>query len=413
MPSPSQPAKRDLRIDFFRGLALIFIFIDHSPGNALSAVTLHSFGFSDAAEVFVLLAGYSAVLAYGGKLAADDPAPGVEKVGLRVWQIYLWHLACLAAAIIVLFAASHAFGTDRYTGGIGVERFATDPAVAILSAALLILQTNLFNILPRYNILMTAFPMIFLLLRHNLRLGLAVSAAIWLMSGWLNLPLAGGDKTWFFNPFAWQLVMAIGAAAAIAVRRGQLQRSQPLLLCLAVAYVVAALLYAAPWARITGLETLGPLPADLLGKIDKTNVSVWRVAHVIALGYIAYSVIAPRAAWLQGSLARSVSRLGRHSLEIFSLGILLSLLGWIAFEEAGTHWPVQVAVNVVGVGVMGFAGWWLSERQKAADRVRDRMHASSVAGRASSSRLSSPWRLRLLPASARRDLLIAARRPRS
>ena len=105
LSSTARRSGRDLRIDFFRGLALIFIFIDHSPGNALAAMTLHSFGFADAAEVFVLLAGYSATLAYGRKLDGADPSDGVEQVGLRVGQIYLWHLTCLAIAVALLCSA--------------------------------------------------------------------------------------------------------------------------------------------------------------------------------------------------------------------------------------------------------------------------------------------------------------------
>jgi hypothetical protein len=45
---------RDSRVDALRGIALIMIFIDHLPSNPLSLVTLHSFGFCDAAELFVL-----------------------------------------------------------------------------------------------------------------------------------------------------------------------------------------------------------------------------------------------------------------------------------------------------------------------------------------------------------------------
>lgn len=41
---------RDPRIDFFRGLALIFIFWDHVPHNPLGQITLRNIGFSDAAE---------------------------------------------------------------------------------------------------------------------------------------------------------------------------------------------------------------------------------------------------------------------------------------------------------------------------------------------------------------------------
>ena len=51
---------RDHRIDFFRGLALVFIFWDHIPGNPLANLTVRNFGFSDAAEIFVFLAGYAA-----------------------------------------------------------------------------------------------------------------------------------------------------------------------------------------------------------------------------------------------------------------------------------------------------------------------------------------------------------------
>jgi OpgC protein len=55
MPSEAVSSKRDPRIDVLRGMALLMIFVDHIPGNVLSLVTLHNFGFSDAAEVFVLL----------------------------------------------------------------------------------------------------------------------------------------------------------------------------------------------------------------------------------------------------------------------------------------------------------------------------------------------------------------------
>ena len=65
---PSQ--QRDLRLDFFRGLALIFIFIDHIPENVLSYFTPQAFQFYDAAEVFIFISGYTAALVYGRTLAS-------------------------------------------------------------------------------------------------------------------------------------------------------------------------------------------------------------------------------------------------------------------------------------------------------------------------------------------------------
>ena len=55
---------RDLRLDFFRGLALWFIFLDHIPDNVVSWLTVRNYGFSDATEIFVFISGYTAVIAY-------------------------------------------------------------------------------------------------------------------------------------------------------------------------------------------------------------------------------------------------------------------------------------------------------------------------------------------------------------
>ena len=51
------PAKRIDGIDFWRGFALLTIFIDHMPESIFQHVTQKNFGFSDAAELFVFLSG--------------------------------------------------------------------------------------------------------------------------------------------------------------------------------------------------------------------------------------------------------------------------------------------------------------------------------------------------------------------
>src|SRR5690242_21228395 len=61
-PSPTPTASgRDARVDLFRGYALLAIFIDHVTGSFLGLLTLHIYGFSDAAEIFVLLAGFASM----------------------------------------------------------------------------------------------------------------------------------------------------------------------------------------------------------------------------------------------------------------------------------------------------------------------------------------------------------------
>ena len=60
---------RDLRIDFFRGVALWCMFIDHLIRGWLRAITIMRYGFCDSAELFVLLSGISAGMVYGGMVA--------------------------------------------------------------------------------------------------------------------------------------------------------------------------------------------------------------------------------------------------------------------------------------------------------------------------------------------------------
>ena len=63
--SVSQAVERDLRLDFFRGLGLWMIFLDHIPDDVVGWLTLRNYGFSDAAEFFVFISGYLAGYIYG------------------------------------------------------------------------------------------------------------------------------------------------------------------------------------------------------------------------------------------------------------------------------------------------------------------------------------------------------------
>ena len=63
--------QRAWQIDLFRGLALVMIFINHVPDNPLVVLTSANYGFSDAAEAFVLMAGIAAGLVFWRKAEAE------------------------------------------------------------------------------------------------------------------------------------------------------------------------------------------------------------------------------------------------------------------------------------------------------------------------------------------------------
>jgi len=55
---------------------------------------------------------------------------------------------------------------------------------------------------------------------------------------------------------------------------------------------------------------------------------------------------------LDSRLARPFVLCGRHSLEIFCLGILLSVLGHFILSEYDPTLPLQFAVKAIGISAM-------------------------------------------------------------
>ena len=89
---------RDVRLDMFRGMALVIIFVTHVPGLVFAGLTPRAFGFTDAAEAFVLLAGLAAYFAYApaflhGEMGWSRMARGAFPIFTRVWQLYITHVA--------------------------------------------------------------------------------------------------------------------------------------------------------------------------------------------------------------------------------------------------------------------------------------------------------------------------------
>ena len=219
MPDPSVPPvrPRDPRVDFFRGLALIFIFIDHIPDNRWSYWTLKNFGFADASEVFVLLSGYSAALAYGLGSQHGPLRPSFQRAFRRAGVIYAWHIAIFAVSAVMLYAAAQLFNKPAYVNNIALQYLTADPLTWTLRALTLTYQPNQMNILPLYVVLMLWFPVMLLLFRRGVLVSLGVSLAIWAIANIykMNLPAYDTGKGWYFNPFAWQLLFTTGAAAAM------------------------------------------------------------------------------------------------------------------------------------------------------------------------------------------------------
>ncbi|HUH84787.1 MAG TPA: OpgC domain-containing protein, partial [Stellaceae bacterium] len=208
---------RDLRLDFFRGLSLFFIFIDHIPNNFLGWFTLHSIAFSDAAEVFIFISGYTAALVYGRSLYQHGRLFATAQIWRRVWQLYVAHIFLFVIFTAEVSYAILAVNNPMYSEELRVGDFLQQPHIAIIKAMLLQFQPTFLDILPLYIVLLAIFPLVLLTLERGALWALLPSAVVYALTlrhGW-GIP-AYPQSVWYFNPLAWQFLFVIGASAGHA-----------------------------------------------------------------------------------------------------------------------------------------------------------------------------------------------------
>ena len=380
--TPVPAKRRDGRIDALRGLALLMIFADHVPPNVVNWYTLHNFSLSDAAEVFVFLAGTSSMLAYGRAFERDGAVAGLRQIAARCAKIY--------AVQVVLFLLTMAFSWVRRQTGYPtpIAGPLLDAGwVGVLRGVVLDALPTYLDILPLYLVLLAIFPLIYAAARVSPWLALAASGAVWLeVNVWhnMNLPNVLSADGWYFNPFAWQFLFTIGALstaylqpARAASRNGWRLR----LLCLA--YLAFGLLETLDWAH-WGLPDLSPMD---IGQPDKTLLSPLRLLSILALITLVFS--SPGLEKLCSlRIMRPMVACGRHSLEVFATGCLLAYASRSLFDVFGTSWLLQAGVNVVGIGVT-FAVAQGLERHRV-DRAAVKTSAASGPKRIHTGNLTTP-----------------------
>ena len=372
--------KRDLRLDFFRGLAMFIILIAHIPDDRWALWIPARFGFSDATEIFVFCSGMASGIAFGAIFIRRGWLLGAARIAFRVWQVYWAHIGVfLASALLVVLVDRTGMGEPGrvYADWPPVARFFTDTGDAVLGLFTLTYVPGLFDILPMYLVILAMVPVVMAAHRIGGRKAVfALVAITWLaanlagyartvenvaedMAGlsdvqraaawiggqlsWMNLPGSPWDDgfTWFFNPFGWQLVFFTGFCFAMGwlpqppVCRG--------LVVLAAAVLLTALPFA--WHKVYQYHT-GYLPEALGGAFFweargaveplywKTWIGGWRYLHFLALAYLAWAAAGPDGARLEtGWQPRHRAPAARGAIRTAAAAVLLVTLPYSYIPE--------------------------------------------------------------------------------
>ena len=351
------PIERDLRLDFFRGLSLFFIFIDHIPHNVLSYATLHAIAFADAAEVFIFISGYTAALVYGQLLLRRGTLVATVQIYYRVWQLYVAHIFIFMIYTAEVSYAMLKLQTQTYSEELRLSSFLQEPHVAVVKMMLLQYQPELLDILPLYIVLLAAFPIVLLLQRRQPLAPLALSFVIYLLTlyfGWEPKTYPNKDG-WFFNPFAWQFLFIVGATAGTAQSAAQpLLPQWPWIARAAIAVAVTVAVIKLTWLANRFWDGIPSLFYDQLGEFaeDKSDLSPLRLISFFALALTVVHFMGRDSAILRHPLSKLVITCGQHSLHVFCLGILLSVLGRFIVNSVSSSLLMQLVVNIGGLALM-------------------------------------------------------------
>ncbi|PBB84621.1 OpgC family protein [Mesorhizobium sp. WSM3876] len=314
---------RDTRIDVLRALALLTIFIDHVPGTVFESMTYKNFGFSDAAETFVLISGISVALAYGGKFRPGGRLLAALKMWRRAGVLYVAHIV-ITMVVMALFCAAAVFAhRPELLKLINIEPLMKNTPEVLVGIVTLGHQLGYNNILPVYAALLLAAPAFVLLISYRPVLALTLSGLLWLIAGvWQiappNYPEPG---FWFLNPLSWQFLFNIGLAAMLHVRRGGSIPVNRWLLGLCGVYVLAAVVWVhSPlWGKVTWFD----LPV-VIGGFDKTFLSLPRLLHILAVSYLIVALPAVSNLF-RTSTDNPLAILGKRSLPVFIAGTLIAM----------------------------------------------------------------------------------------
>ena len=356
-------ARQPNEIDFWRGFALITIFIDHIPGIFFEAYTYRHFGISDAAELFVFLAGWSLRLVVRSQYQVFTFSRLLLHLGGRALLIYLTQILITTFALAITAAAALMLDAPNLLEWNNAAAAFQDPVPAHLGTVLLTYQLGFFDILPLYVVLMFSAPVIAIINHYTSWLLLPLSLTLYtltLVSGF-NLPTWPIEGRWFFNPMAWQFMFVLGFVLAEPGPIGKLIKAHPWV----SRTIVLPILLIGIWI---GWSEFEPDPLDmpaphLFFTFDKTFLTPLRIIHLLSLIIMFGGMFAFLNHYLR-PITRLLSTLGRNSLNVFCLGSLLSLIGQFVRYSADGNIGIDSLIIASGVVALSLAAWASEWRQR-------------------------------------------------
>src|SRR5258708_4642761 len=372
------PGERDLRLDLMRGIGQWMVFLDHIPYDIVTWLTLRNYGFSDAAEFFVFISGYTAGFVYGPAIANGQFLAATKRLLKRAWHLYVAHIFLFLFFVAQIARAARRFDNPMYGNEYNIFLFLEHPDVMIGQTLMLKFKPVDLDVLPLYIVLVLSLPAILLGLVRFPRWTLLGSAVLYTLARYFdwNLPSFPGGN-WYFNPFAWQLLFVFGTWCGLngAAEIATFVRSRAVLI-LALAWIAFSFLIVMTW-HIPALGAKIPQwMIHVIYPIDKSDLDMFRLIHFLALAVVFVRYVPRDWPALRSNLLRPLVLVGPHSLRIFCLGVFLSFAAhWFLVQIEGDIFA-PILVSFAGMATMVRVAWVLHKFRALPDHFAPRKSAA-------------------------------------
>ena len=345
---------RTAAVDFFRGLGLWMVFVDHMDPNLWSYLTVWRFGFSDFAEIFVFLSGFIGIGSYQRALNARDTGAVLKKLFRRIGRLYVAHILTLTISLglMGIFAARGIRFADHEW-----YQWMQDPLRYALRALTLTYAPSVFSLLPLYIAISPVLLLAAIGLRRAPRLTFSISAALWIASQIPALDARLTDPAWVLHPVAWQFLFVLGAGARYySDRLGKVRISRLMIGAAAAIVAVSLVLKLLTNHRIAPL--LPPILQGIPGlNVGKDHLAYYRMLHFCAVAVLVYAWTRWRPLRLQSWFARLVMACGVDSLLIYSSILVLDVGINLVLTATNGGVLMQTEFTIFGLALLSSVAW--------------------------------------------------------
>jgi len=355
---------REARIDIIRGFSILVILINHLSQvvefggiRRWEIPTPTQYGYSTAAELFVMMSGYMVGLVY---MARPHPVRAIWRRAATLWRYNAVLLALILPLGLLMSPDVRAFW--RLGGFFAAPVAATFRFLTVQDAP------RLLDILQLYMKLMLVAPVAMLLHRRYPGSVVPASVGLYLLAQVLTFRHVSGSPTanadGWLDLMSWQMLFFV--PMELGVRRAHERLFRWLEGNRGAFMMLAALFIACAIAKLCEGTGLWSRPDWLTGRY---GLHMLRVGHAVLVLMLYASALTLAARFLERWPLNAIGAVGRHSLKCFAAGVIATYVLGTLWEHVGGGYAAYYLLAASGVALTFVVAARLESRRR---RIRGR-----------------------------------------